>query len=178
MTTAAQAPAETIAEVRVHGNATLNDDTVLKLAGVAVGSPLDAGGTAAIEKRLRDSGRFDEVQVRKRYRTLAMDEVALVLVVHERAGISITGEPPSVMRRIRNRLMFFPILHFDDGYGFTYGGRTAVADALGKGTRVSFPLSWGGTRRAAIEADRTFKRGPFTRVTGTFGVAQRENPHF
>jgi outer membrane protein assembly factor BamA len=169
---------ETVAEIRVHGNATLSDDAVIKLAGVAVGTPLDAGGTDAIEKRLRDSGRFDEVQVRKRYRTLAMDEVALVLLVHERPGVSASGEPPSVMRRLRSRLMFFPILHYDDGYGWTYGGQTAVVNALGKGTRLSVPLSWGATRRAAIEADRTFKTGPLTRLTGTFGIAQRENPHF
>jgi outer membrane protein assembly factor BamA len=169
---------ETIAEVRVHGNATLSDDAVLKLAGITLGTALDPAGTDAIEKRLRDSGRFDEVQVRKRYRTLAMDDVALVLIVHERAGLSATGEPPSVVRRIRNRLMFFPILHYDDGYGWTYGGQTAVVDALGKGTRLSLPLSWGATKRAAIEADRTFKTGPLTRLTGTFGITERENPHF
>jgi outer membrane protein assembly factor BamA len=169
---------EAIAEVRVHGNATLSDDAVLKLAGVAIGSPLDAGGTEAVAKRLKDSGRFDEVEVRKRYRTLAMDEIALVLVVHERAGISATGEPPSPIRRLRNRLMFFPILKYDDGYGWTYGGQTAVVNALGKGTRLSFPLSWGGTKRAAIEADRTFKTGPLTRLTGSFGITERENPHY
>ena len=171
-------PAETIGEVRVHGNATLSDEAVIKLAGVALGATLDAGGTDAIEKRLRDSGRFDEVQVRKRYRTLAMDEIAVVLLVHERPGVSATGEPPSVLRRIRSRLMFFPTLRYDDGYGWTYGARTAVVDALGKGTRLSFPLSWGATKRATIEADRTFTTGPLTRLTGTFGIAQRENPHF
>jgi outer membrane protein assembly factor BamA len=101
-----------------------------------------------------------------------------VLIVHERAGISASGEPPSVLRRIRNRLMFFPIVHYDDGYGWTYGGQTAMVDALGKGTRLSVPLSWGATRRAAVEADRTFKTGPLTRLTGSFGISQRENPHF
>ena len=172
------AQAETIAEIRVHGNATLSDEAVVTLAGIAVGSPLDAGGTEAIEKRLKDSGRFDEVQVKKRYRTMAMDEIALLLVVHEHAGLSATGEPPSVIRRLRNRLMFFPLLKYDDGYGWTYGGQTAIVDALGKGTRLSFPLSWGATRRATIEADRTFKAGPLSRLTGTFGVTERENPHF
>jgi outer membrane protein assembly factor BamA len=169
---------ETIAEVRVHGNATLSDEAVLKLAGITVGGALDAGGTDAVEKRLRDSGRFDEVQVRKRYRTLAMDEVALVLLVHEKPGISPTGEPPSLGRRLRSRLMFFPIFYYDDGYGWTYGGRTTVRDALGKGTRLSAPLSWGATKRAAIEADRTFVTGPLTRLSGSFGIVQRENPHF
>jgi outer membrane protein assembly factor BamA len=172
-----QTPA-TITEIRVHGNATLSDEAVLKLAGIAIGGALEPGGTEAVEKRLRESGRFDEVQVRKRYRTLAMDEIAVVLLVHERAGVTTSGEPPTILRRLRNRLMFFPILQYDDGYGWTYGGRTAVVDALGKGTRLSFPLSWGATKRATIEADRTFKTGPLTRLTGTFGIAQRENPHF
>jgi outer membrane protein assembly factor BamA len=74
--------------------------------------------------------------------------------------------------------MFFPIFQYDDGYGWTYGARTTVRDALGKGTRLSVPLSWGATKHAAIEADRTFQTGPLTRLTGSFGVAQRENPHF
>ena len=169
---------ETIAEVRVHGNATVTDAVVIQLAGVTVGQPLEPGALEAIEKRLKDSGRFDQVQVRKRYRTLAMDEVSLVLLVHERPGTSSTGEPPSVARRLRSRLMFFPILDYDDGYGWTYGARTSVVDVAGKGTRLSVPLSWGGTRRAALEIDRPFKSGPLTRLTGSFGIAQRENPHY
>lgn len=169
---------ETIAEVRVHGNATLTDAIVIQFAGVTVGQPLEPGGIEAVEKRLRDSGRFDEVQVRKRYRTLAMDEVSIVLVVHERPGVSASGEPPGVARQLRSRLMFFPILHYDDGYGWTYGARTSVVDAAGKGTRLSFPLSWGGTRRAAVELDRTFKSGPLTRLSASYGLVQRENPHY
>jgi outer membrane protein assembly factor BamA len=169
---------ETISEVRVHGNASLSDAAVIQFAGVTVGQPLDAGGLEAIEKRLRESGRFDEVQVRKRYRTLAMDDVSLVLLVHERPGLSATGQPPGIARRLRNRLMFFPILGYDDGYGWTYGARTSVVDVAGRGTRLSVPLTWGGTRRAAVEVDRTFKSGPLTRLSGSFGLSQRENPHF
>jgi outer membrane protein assembly factor BamA len=174
----ASRPQETIAEIRVHGNATLSDDAVIALAGITVGATLESGSLDAVEKRLHESGRFDEVQVRKRYRTLAMDEVAVLLVVHERPGISPTGEPPSVLHRVRSRLMFFPILTYDDGYGWTYGARTSVVDFVGKGTRLSAPLSWGATRRATVEADRTFTSGPLTRVTGSFGITQRENPHF
>jgi outer membrane protein assembly factor BamA len=170
--------AETITEVRVHGNATMTDAAIIQLAGVTVGATLDAGGIDAVERRLRESGRFDEVQVRKRYRTLAMDQASIVIVVHERPGVTATGEPPGMARRIRNHLMFFPIFHYDDGYGWTYGGRTSVVDVAGKGTRLSVPLSWGATRRAALEADRTFTSGPFTRVSGSVGIAQRENPHY
>jgi outer membrane protein assembly factor BamA len=169
---------ERIAEIRVHGNATISDAAVIALAGIAPGTTLDAGGLDAIEKKLRDSGRFDEVQVRKRYRTLAMDEVAILLIVHEKPGVSPTGEPPSAMKKLRSRLMFFPIIDYDDGYGWTYGGRTTIVDVFGKGTHLSVPLSWGGTRKAAVEADHTFRTGPVTRLTGSFGIVQRENPHY
>jgi outer membrane protein assembly factor BamA len=169
---------EKVAEVRVHGNATLTDEAVIGLAGIVPGTTLDAGSLEAIEKRLKDSGRFDEVQVRKRYRTLAMDEVALLLVVHEKAGVTPSGEPPSAMRRLRNRMMFFPIIGYDDGYGWTYGARTTFVNVAGKGTHVSVPLSWGATRRADVEVDRTFHSGPLTRATGSFGVVQRENPFY
>ena len=174
----AQARQETVTEIRVHGNATLSDDAVIQLAGVALGSPIDSATIDAIAARLRNSGRFDQVEVRKRYRTLEMDEVALVLLVHETPGLSPTGEPPSPLHRLRSRLMFFPILTYEDGYGWTYGGQTSMVNVAGKGTRLSAPLSWGATRHAAVEVDRTFSTGPLTRLTGSFGITQRENPHF
>jgi outer membrane protein assembly factor BamA len=40
------------------------------------------------------------------------------------------------------------------------------------------PLTWGGTRRAALEAERTFTRGPLTRVLGSAALWQRRNPGF
>jgi outer membrane protein assembly factor BamA len=169
---------EKIAEIRVHGNATLSDAAVIGLAGVVPGATLDAGGLEAIEKRLRDSGRFDEVQVRKRYRTLEMDEVALILLVHEKPGVTASGQPPGVARRLRSKLMFFPILEYEDGYGWTYGGTTSLVNLFGKGTHVMVPLSWGGSRSARVDVDRTFMSGPFTRATGSFGIVQRENPYF
>jgi outer membrane protein assembly factor BamA len=169
---------ETISEIRVHGNATLDDDEVIRLSGAAVGAPLAPGGIDAIARRLRDSGRFDEVQVRKRYRTLEMDDVALVLLVHERPGVRADGTMTSPMHRFVKRLMFLPILTYDDGYGWTYGARTSIVNALGWGGRISAPLTWGATRRAAVETERTFTHGPLTRVLGSYGIAQRENPHF
>jgi outer membrane protein assembly factor BamA len=81
-------------------------------------------------------------------------------------------------RRFRSRLMFLPILNYGDGYGFTYGARFSTKDLLGAGERLSFPLTWGGTRRAAVEFDRQFRSGPLTRVDGAFGIWQRENPRF
>jgi hypothetical protein len=39
------------------------------------------------------------------------------------------------------------------------------------------PLTWGGTKRAAIEAERSFKTAPISRVFSSFGIWNRENPH-
>jgi hypothetical protein len=173
---------EVIGEIRVHGNAWLRDEEVLKLAGIAIGQPLGPDGVREIEKRLRDSHRFETIEVRKRYRTLDMTDVALVLLVHEHPGMTAETiserQSPRIWSRLKNRLMFMPILAFDDGYGFTYGGQTSTANLLGAGERISVPLTWGGTRRAAVEAERTFKSGPLTRIHSTFGIWQRENPRF
>jgi len=175
---------ETIREIRVHGNATLGDEEVLKLAGITVGDPIPAEALKGIEQRLKNSDRFETVEVRKRYRSLDdPTDVAIVLVVHERPGVRSgsagnVNPLPGPWRRVTSRLMFLPILNFTDGYGFTYGGRVSTQDLLGAGERLSVPLTWGGTKRAAIEFERTFKRGPLTRVLSSFGIWNRENPHF
>jgi outer membrane protein assembly factor BamA len=172
-----RARAEIVAEVRIHGNVNVPDAEVLRLAGVGVGDTLGADSIAQIEQRLRNSGRFDVVEVRKRYRSLDMQEVALVLLVHEPPAPA----GPLLVRPIRRALtqsMFLPILDYDEGYGFTYGARVSTVDWLHGGERISVPLTWGGTKRAAVEVDRTFATGPLTRVLGGAGVWTRENPHY
>jgi len=179
-----QQPVETIHEIRVHGNAAVPDADVIKLAGITLGDPIAADSLSNIEKRLKDSDRFETVEVRKRYRSLDdPTDVAIVLVVHERPGVTSAttsgGNPVSgSWNRITNRLMFFPILSYADGYGFTYGGRVSTVDLFGVGERLSVPLTWGGTKRAAIEAERSFKTGPVSRVFSSFGIWNRENPHY
>ena len=178
-----QSPSQTIGEIRVHGNAYLTDDDVIQLAGVAVGKAIDDAGIEAIRKRLTDSGRFETVEVRKRYRSLSdMSDVALVLLVHERPGIRSVddgiGAVLNPVRRVKSRLMFLPIITYADGYGFTYGGRVSTVDLLGAGERLSVPLTWGGVRRAALEFERPFKRGPLTRVESSIAIWNRENPRF
>ncbi len=174
---------EVITEIRVHGNAYVRDDEVIKLTGVSVGQPLPAGGLPEIEQRLKASGHFETVEIRKRYRSLEnATDVALILLVHERPGFTseTIDERPSGWgwARMKSRLMFLPILGYDDGYGFTYGGRVSTIGLLGARERISVPLTWGGTRRAAVEIERTFTSGPLSRIESTFGISQRENPHF
>jgi outer membrane protein assembly factor BamA len=167
----------------VHGNAYLSDEDVIKLAGVTIGQAIGDAEVEAIRKRLKDSGRFETIEVRKRYRSLTdTSDVALVLLVHERPGIRTVEDGPSVVlnpiRRVKSRLMFLPILSYADGYGFTYGGRMSTVDFLGFGERLSVPLTWGGVRRAALEFERPFKRGPLTRIESSFAIWNRENPRF
>ncbi|HEU4890034.1 MAG TPA: BamA/TamA family outer membrane protein [Vicinamibacterales bacterium] len=180
---------EVIGEIRIHGNAFLSDKEVLDFAGIAVGQLLPADGIEAITKRLKDSDRFESVEVRKRYRSLTdTTDVALVLVVHEKpgvrsaiGGVDVPGVPGAVARpvgRLRSKLMFLPIISYADGYGFTYGGRVSTVDLFGINERLSVPLTWGGTRRAALEFERIFKTGPLTRIESSFGVWNRENPRF
>ena len=174
---------EVVAEIRVHGNAFVADEDVIRLAGLTLGQTVTPTLLAEVEKRLKDSGRFESIEVRKRYRSLTnMDDISIVLVVHERAGVTSVVEDVNPIagswRRFRSKVMFMPILTYTDGYGFTYGARFSTVSALGLGERLSVPLTWGGTRRAAIEIERTFERGPLTRVESSFGIWQRENPHF
>ena len=178
-----QQTVETIGEIRVHGNAYLSDEDVIKLAGISLGGPATETDLEAVRRRLKDSGRFDTIEVRKRYRSLSnAADVAVVLLVHERPGIRSASDAPSAVlnpiRRMKSRLMFMPILSYADGYGFTYGGRMSTVGLLGVGERLSVPLTWGGVRRAAIEFERPFKRGPLTRIESSVAIWNRENPRF
>jgi len=170
-------PQERVAEVRVHGNHTTPDAEVLRLAAVQPGQPFGADTLDRIRKALDDSGRFRSVDVRKRYASLTdTTAVLIVIVVEEQVGIAIDVPDPGPMRKLKANTMWMPILRSDDGYGLTYGARVSFVDVLGKRTRVSAPLSWGGERRAAVDVERRFERGPLTRVIGTAGITRREHP--
>ncbi|HSC28854.1 MAG TPA: FtsQ-type POTRA domain-containing protein [Vicinamibacterales bacterium] len=174
---------ETIAEIRVHGNAFIPDADIIALAGIVLAQPLGSDTLTEVESRLRRSGRFESVEVRKRYRSLTdTTEVAVLILVHERTGVDSieddVGPVSGGWRRLKSRLMFLPILDYADGYGFTYGGRVSTVGLLGIGERLSVPLTWGGTRQAVVEFERVFESGPLTRIESSGGMWQRENPHF
>ena len=175
----AQTPAEVVAEVRIHGNYTTSDADVLQLAGLAIGQALEAGTIAEVERRLRRSGRFEAVEIRKRYRSLeAGTEVVLIIVVQEHP---VPDEGPPVLRplkKVAGSLLFLPVLDYVDGYGFTYGGRMTFVGPLGRDSRISVPATWGGTKRVAFEFDKDFARGPLTHASGGAALSRRKNPCF
>jgi outer membrane protein assembly factor BamA len=175
---------EIVASVQVHGNNVTPDVDVLAIAGVVVGDPFTPALLADTRQRLLASRRFENVTVLKRYASIAdPSRISLVILVDERpvrveAGRA-PGEPPRIVRRgwLRN-LMVLPILSAEDGYGVTYGARLASVDPLGRGSRLSFPLTWGGSKQAGAELERTFRTGPITRVQAGAALDRTRNPAF
>lgn len=181
----AQAPAEVIADVRVHGNHVTTSEEILAIGGVTIGAPFTGTTLQEVGQRLRTSGKFDDVQVLKRYASIAdPSRIALVIIVNEgpvRIEFETEGdeEVAKVVRRrgFRN-LMYLPILDGEDGYGLTYGLTTSLANVAGERSRLSVPLSWGGTRRAAVELEKNFAGGPLTRLEIGAAIQRRRNPAF
>ena len=157
---------ETVVEIRIHGNNSVPDEEVLELAGIAVGDFVDSAELDAVARRLATSGRFETVEVHKRYRSLtATDKIALMIVVRERP------------RRL-DRLMFTPILRYDEGYGISYGLGFSLVDIPGQGGRVSLPMTWGADRRTAFEVERPFGSEAVGRLRGGGSSGRRVHPHF
>jgi outer membrane protein assembly factor BamA len=172
-------PTERITELRVHGNHTTPEAEVLALSGLTVGEAATAARLAAAEAALLASGRFEGVEVRRRYASLSDPAAILVLVlVDERPGVAPGLPLPGPLTRLRLATMWVPVLGYADGYGFTYGVRFAFIDPLGPRTRVAVPLTWGGERRAGAELERRFERGPLTAVRAGAAAYRRVNPHY
>ncbi len=182
---AGQPETEEVTEVRVHGNHSIPDAEIIELAGVRPGDRIAPGIAEVVAARLRGSGWFDEVEVRKRYTSLTRtDAVALVVVVRELAGAPRAG-PGSraglwirAARAATRHTFFLPILGYAEGHGVTYGARFAVTDALGERSRLAAPLSLGGRRQAAIEFDKRWNAGLVHVLRGGLAATRIENQHY
>jgi hypothetical protein len=183
---AAQGVSEVIAEIRVHGNHVTTTDEVIALAGVTVGAPFTQTTLRDVETRLRADGSFDEVRVLKRFASITdLSQIALVIIVNDgpvRVDFETAPDGEEVARVVRrgffSKLMYLPILDGEDGYGLTYGLTTSLANVVGERSRLSVPLSWGGTKRAAVELEKNFDRGFFTRIEVGGAIERRRNPAF
>jgi outer membrane protein assembly factor BamA len=169
------APSEVVAQISVQGNVVTSDADIQRLAGVQLGMPVAA--------RLRATRRFQRVEVRKRFASIAdPSQIVLVIIVDEGpVAVKMTGDPnhpTEVVKRRWANLLWLPILSGQDGYGLTYGVQLARTDLAGAHSRVSVPLSWGGQKQAGIELDKLFDRGPLSRVRTGGSVSQATNPHY
>ena len=66
----AQTSPGVVGEVRVHGNHTTPNADVLAIVGEVVGKPATDALIAEVTSRLEKSGRFEGVEVRKRFRSI------------------------------------------------------------------------------------------------------------
>lgn len=178
---AAAQPAERIAEISVHGNLLTPDAEVIRLAEVSVGMPFSTGVTDDVAARLRATRRFQKVEVLKRFASIADPSQVMLVIVVDEGPVEVKpadhGREARAVRKRGGRVMFLPILDYEEGYGLSYGARIAVPDAIGK-ARVSFPLTWGGQKRAAAEVGQTLPGPLLSRVQAGGGISERENPYF
>jgi outer membrane protein assembly factor BamA len=169
---------ERIAELRVHGNHTTPDVDVLALSGLATGQEAGDAQLREAERKLRDTGRFEDVELRRRYLSIAdPSKILIIIVVDEHPAVSANNLTPGPLKKLGAAQMWLPILHHDDGYGLTYGARVSFVNTLGDRSRISVPMSWGGERKIALEAERAFD-GPISVVRGALTLNRRVNPHF
>jgi hypothetical protein len=176
---ALQAP-RTINEIRIHGNHTTPDATVIELAGVKPGDPFTENTAKDIEARLTKSGRFSSIEVVTRSRSLDGSDLSVVILLVERYAGAINAPGGAILnpvRRLSNRPMWLPILDFSD-YGFSYGLRGSFVNLTGRGSRLSFPFTWGGQKRAAAEYEHRFGPDRRARADIVGSWMRRENPFY
>ena len=182
---APQPPAETVVAIQVQGNTATPDEEVRRLADVRIGMPFDASTVAAVAAKLKAARRFDDVEVRKRFASIDdASQITLVIIVDEGpVKIVMTGDPDRptrVVRKAMPNILILPIFGIEDGYGATYGVRLTLPDPhwMGKRSRVTFPLSWGGTKQAGISLEKRIDGGVIDRVTAGASISRRANLAF
>lgn len=177
---------EILAEVRIHGNHVTSDEEVLTISGLTIGAPFTATTIGDVRARLEASKKFDDVEVLKRFASITdPTRIVVVIIVNEgpvRIVLPDKDTPNDAVRVVKRgvwgNLMIMPILYGEDGYGLTYGARVAHVGLVGERSRLSFPLSWGGLKRAGAEFEQTFGSGPLSRVQIGTAIQRQRNPAY
>lgn len=174
---------ELVVAVRIQGNQIAGDAEVMALAGVTIGMPVTPSLFADVTTRLLDSKKFDAVQVLKRFASISDPTRVVVLIIVNEGPMHLDvpkdGSPVRVVKRgFGDNLMWIPIVIGEDGYALSFGARVALVNFAGPRNRLSFPLTYGGFKQASAEFDRTFVKGPLTRIKIGTGIKSSENPAF
>jgi len=178
--TGSASPSGVVSEIRIQGNAVTPDEDVIRFAGLRVGAPFDAATIQRAQASLEKSGRFEHVEVLQRFASLSDPSKVLIVIIVDEGPLTIEGKG-AAQRIVRSRgphLLFMPVLGYEEGYGVTYGAQFAKANPAGPRSRLSFPLTWGGDKRAGVNFEKELSRGPLTRVVTSFSVSRRTNPFF
>ena len=172
---------EVIAFIQIHGNNATPEAEVLQLIGLQPGEPFGPDTLKDVQDRLRATGRFEGVEVRKRFASIVdPSRIALVIIVDEHPSSILASEIEGAAPRITRRgtlgnFMVMPIVTAEEGYGLTYGARFAYVGMTGRRSRVSFPVTWGGDKRVAAEFETSMTRGPLSRVEVGTSLLRRKN---
>jgi outer membrane protein assembly factor BamA len=173
---------EVVAEVRIQGNLLTPDDEVRQLAGIEIGMPVTAETPSEVTARLQAANRFRRVEVLKRFASISDPTQIVLVVIVDDGPVRIedggAGAAARVVRRRGPGFLYLPLLRFEDGYGFSYGVRVTDPDFLGRRSRLSFPLTWGGDKRAAAEVDKNFLGGPVSRIETGISISRQEHPFY
>jgi outer membrane protein assembly factor BamA len=168
-----------IAEIRVHGNHSTPDAEILALSGLAVGQPATGEALAAARARVEASGRFADVDVRLLERSIDTPGDFLVMVlVEERPGVTPDDLQPGWVTRTLSQRLIMPVLRYEEGYGVTYGLRTALEGVFGGSSLIAIPATWGAERRIGLEAERSFEGPLVSRVAAGVDLTRTEHPAF
>ncbi len=170
----------------MHGNVLTPDDEVRRLTGIEIGTAFAPDTPALVSARLRATHRFARVEVLKRFASIADPTQIVLVVVVDEGPVKIEAfedpaDPARVVRRHGLGLLWLPLIDFEDGYGFTYGAQLARPGVAGPHSRLSFPLTWGGDKRAAVQLEKTFDRGALgilSRVETGASISRKTNPFF
>ena len=174
------APAEIVAEIRVHGNLSVPNAEVIALAGVAVGR---AGGPGSGEDRAGPSGGERPVRDGRGAPTLPItDRDGPGRPGHR--GARASRRPllePGGARARRSR----PPADGRSDYrpqGRLRRGVRGVDQrrrpALGAGGRLSMPATWGGHKRIALEMEAPVRGPVIDRLRAGGSRGRRRHPHF
>ncbi len=172
---------EVVTQILPHGNQDISDDEVVSIAGIPLGATVSETLLADATRRLEASGKFQSVDVVKRYASIDdPSRVAIVIIVSEGPLMPPTTDAVPQVRRRRavGRILFSPVLELSDTRRFSFGGRLTVPGFLGRRTQLSVPMTGGEVRHLGLEVDRTLTRGPFTEVGVTLARQRWRNPAF
>ena len=171
--------AERVVDVRVQGNTLTSDAEIVTMANVPQGTEVTPTLLADITARLKVGGRFERVEVVKRYASIADLSWCCWSSSSTKGVSSRRWEPPArAVRRRGPALMFLPLFGYPEGYGFTYGALITMPNVAGPRTRVSVPLTWGGERRAGVELEKRLDSPRLTRFIVNGTLRDRENPAY
>ncbi len=173
-------PADRVADIQVQGNSLTPDAEVIRLAAVEIGMPAAPGLVDEVALRLRQSRKFKHVDVLRRFASIADPTQILIVIVVDEGRVQVKRDSDSTAHVERRRgpgFMYLPLFNREDGYGFTYGVETAIPRPIGPGSRLSFPATWGGERRAGVKLEQDLA-GMFSRAIVFADVTRRVNPHY